>query len=124
MPDWQTFCKGSTNLSVNGEVIDVMTTETRRHRIVVRDMPDVFELTGVVIRTSAVEKIPDVSLRIWRRNRATELIGFKVDQKGRLVGEAWIPKAGLSRDEFLFYVKHFASECDLFEYHLTGQDRE
>lgn len=53
-----------------------------------------------------------------------QLVGFRLDQKGRLVGEAWVPKAGLSRDEFLLYVKRVADECDLFEYHLTGNDRE
>jgi hypothetical protein len=41
-----------------------------------------------------------------------------------MVGEAWTPKAGLSRDEFLAYVRRVATECDLFEYHLTGKDRE
>jgi hypothetical protein len=41
------------------------------------------------------------------------VLGFRLDQKGRLVGEAWVPKAGLSRDEFLLYVKRVADECDL-----------
>jgi hypothetical protein len=53
-----------------------------------------------------------------------QLVGFRLDQKGRLVGEAWVPKAGLTRDEFLLYAKRVADECDLFEYHLTGKDRE
>jgi len=34
-----------------------------------------------------------------------QLVGFRLDQKGRLVGEAWVPKAGLSGDEFLLYVE-------------------
>ena len=69
-------------------------------------------------------RIPDAALRAWKRNRSTQLVGFRVDRKGRLVGEAWVPKAGLERGEFLLYVVRVATECDLFEYHLTGKDRE
>ena len=29
-----------------------------------------------------------VALRTWRRNRAMQLVGFRLDQKGRLVGES------------------------------------
>jgi len=122
--DWRNFCRGTANLSVDGEVAEVVTSEARHHRIVVRETPDALELRGVVVRASAVADIPDVCLRVWRRNRATQLVGFRIDQKGRLIGEAWAPKAGLVRAEFLFYLKHIATECDLFEYHLTGQDRE
>ena len=124
MPDWRNFCRGSAGVSVNGEVIEVLTSDARRHRIVVHETPDALELTGVVVRASAVGEIRDVSLRIWRHNRTSELVGFRLDQKGRLVGEAWVPKAGLVRAEFLFYVTRVAAECDLFEYHLTGKDRE
>lgn len=41
-----------------------------------------------------------------------------------IVGEAWVPKAGLAREDFLLYVRRVAAECDLFEYQLTGKDRE
>lgn len=53
-----------------------------------------------------------------------QLVGFRMDQKGRLVGEAWMPKVGLGREEFLLYVRRVASECDLFEYSVTGKDCE
>ncbi|HEU5178897.1 MAG TPA: hypothetical protein VFU24_15710, partial [Burkholderiales bacterium] len=59
-------------------------------------------------------------LRAWRRNRSSQLVGFRVDQRGRLVGEAWVPKAGLSAQEFQVYVRRVAAECDRFEYLLTG----
>src|SRR5262245_2914606 len=124
MPDWRNFCRDLAGISVNGNVIEVVTSSTRRHYIVVRETPDVLELSGVVVRASAVAELRNIGLRIWRHNRTTELVGFRLDQKGRLVGEAWVPKAGLARAEFLLYVKHVARECDLFEYHLTGRDQE
>ena len=52
------------------------------------------------------------------------MIEFRVDRRGRLVGEAWVPKPGLDADEFLLYVRRVAEECDRFEYILTGRDVE
>lgn len=46
------------------------------------------------------------------------------DRRGRLVGEAWVPKAGLTGHEFQLYVRHLAVEADRFEYRLTGRDFE
>jgi hypothetical protein len=40
------------------------------------------------------------------------------------VGEAWIPKAGLTESEFQLYVRTLAIEADRFEYALTGRDSE
>jgi hypothetical protein len=102
----------------------VITHGERQHRIALRETADTYELTGTVARLAALSAVPDVPLRTWRRNRGMQLVGFRVDPKGRLVGEAWVPKAGLGRDEFLTYVRRVAAECDLFEYHLTGKDRE
>ena len=95
----------------------------RHQRISISETAETFELTSIVARAAAICDIPDVALRAWRRNQAMQLVGFRLDQKGRLLGEAWVPKAGLTRDEFLLCVKRVADECDLFEYHLTGKDR-
>lgn len=111
-------------MSVDGDGIDVIASNERRHRIGIRETADTYELTGVVARLAALSAVPDAPLRAWRRNRGMQLVGFRIDHKGRLVGEAWVPKAGLVRDEFLMYVRRVAAECDLFEYHLTGKDRE
>jgi hypothetical protein len=124
VPDWRHFCRGEEGISVDGDGFEIVTTGERHQRIAVRETTDTFELTGIVARPFAIVGIPDVALRTWRRNRAMQLVGFRLDQKGRLVGEAWVPKAGLTRDEFLLYAKRVADECDLFEYHLTGKDRE
>ena len=55
---------------------------------------------------------------IW----GTELVGFRIDARGRLIGEAWVPKAGVTSSEFTSYLRAVAAECDRFEYQLTGSD--
>ena len=122
--DWRQFCRGLDGISVDEDGIEVVMADERHQRIAIRERAETFELTGIVARPGAIDTVPDVPLRAWRRNRAMQLVGFRLDQKNRLVGEAWVPKAGLDRDQFLFYIKRVAAECDLFEYHLTGKDRE
>jgi hypothetical protein len=124
VPDWRQFCRGADGISVDGDSVTVTVHVERQHRIGIRETADTYELTGLVARLAALSAVPDVPLRAWRRNRGMQLVGFRVDHKGRLVGEAWAPKAGLRREEFLTYVRRVAAECDVFEYHLTGKDRE
>ena len=124
MPEWQQFCRGASQISVDGENAVLVMTGDRRQRVEIRETPDTYEFMSIVVRPSAIASVPDAPLRAWRRNRGLQLVGFRVDRKGRLVGEAWVPKAGLSRDEFLLSVRRCAAECDLFEFHLTGRDSE
>ena len=124
MFDWRQWCGGLDGISLDGDGVRVVMAYERHQHIAIRETGEALELTGTVARPAALDTIPHVPLRVWRRNRAMQLVGFRVDQKNRLVGEAWVPKAGLNRDEFLLYVKRVAAECDLFEYHLTGKDRD
>jgi hypothetical protein len=122
--DWKGFCRKQTGLVVDGEDIVVTFDNQRRHRIEVRETENTFVLTGIVARPAVVAGVPDAALRAWKRNRSTHLVGFRVDRRGRLVGEAWVPRSGLEREEFLLYATRLATECDLFEFQLTGKDRE
>jgi hypothetical protein len=122
--DWRQLCDRSDVVYVDGEAIQVLLADERRKRIAIRETADSFELSGIVARPSEIEAVPDVSLRAWRRNQGIQLVGFRFERRDRLVGETWIPKPGLGRDEFLLYTKHLAAECDLFEYHLTGKNRD
>jgi hypothetical protein len=124
LSDWMAFCRGAERISIDGESAVLVTTGDRRQRVEIRQTPDTYEFMSVVVRPSVVASVPDVPLKAWRRNRAMQSVGFRVDRKGRLVGEAWVPKAGLSRDEFLLSIRRCAAECDLFEFHLTGKDTE
>jgi hypothetical protein len=99
-------------------------SDGRRHRIDVREGDGVIELRGVVARRAVAVQIERVALVAWEHNRACSLVGFRVDDRGRLVGESWVPTPGLTRVEFLFYLRSTAAACDLFEYQLTGKDLE
>jgi hypothetical protein len=95
--DWRLLCRGAKDVTVDGDAVAVTFANERRHRVDVRDRDDCYELTGIVARSSIVQGLPDVPLRAWRRNRATQLVGFRVDRRGRLVGEAWGSRKRASR---------------------------
>lgn len=122
-PEWSKLCAG-VGLSLDGDAIDVELSAGRRHSVLVRDAGAVYELQSIAVRAGVVRELGDVPLLAWRRNRSSQLVGFRVDQRGRLVGEAWIPKAGLTAEEFQIYVRRVAAECDRFEFLLTGADSE
>ena len=124
MSEWARMCQGAESIAIDEKGVMVELSNGRRHRILVRDQGDSYEFTAVVARPKALEKINDISLQAWKRNRAAQLVGFRIDSRGRLVGESWVPKAGLDADEFCLYIRRIAAECDHFEYVLTGQDRE
>jgi hypothetical protein len=122
--DWTTFCKGARDLRVDGDSVEVRFAEGRHHVLTVEDIGKAFRLVGIVARPSTAASLSGLALRMWRRNRATRLAGFRLDHRGRLVGESWVPKAGLSAGEFQEYVRIVAAECDRFEHSLTGRDVE
>jgi hypothetical protein len=124
MTNWMKLCEGEKTISINRNRVRVQLGEHRHHYVEIRDAGDVLELRAIVARRREIREIDDISLRAWFRNRGTQLLGFKVDKQGHLVGEAWIPKVGLTKEELHLYIKKMALECDRFEYLLTGTDRE
>jgi hypothetical protein len=105
---------------VNDVLVDLQ--DGRRHRVTVDDMDDSYRLTAVVAGAAVAGGIGDLPIRTWQRNRGTELVGFRIDKRGRLIGESWVPKAGLSAAEFQLYIHTVAAECDRYEFELTGKD--
>ena len=124
MTEWRKFCVGAPDLMPDDAGVTLQFSNGRRQRINVLPGDGVIELRGVVARRAVAAQIERVALVAWERNRASSLVGFRVDDRGRLVGESWVPTPGLTRDEFLFYLRSAAAACDLFEYQLTGKDRE
>ncbi len=120
---WLQWCDVE-DFSVESPFIDVYFGDDRRHRVTVNDQGDTLFLTAVVAKRAKVESFRDLPIRVWVRNRATSLVGFRIDYRGHLLGESWIPKAGLGADEFRHYVRTIAATCDRFEYVLTGKDIE
>lgn len=68
------------------------------------------------------ENSPEVEA--WLINRYRELVGFKVVERGTIIGEAWVPAIELTADEWALYVRTVAKACDRLEYLWTGLDRE
>lgn len=121
--EWTKFCQ-SSDLIVDGSSIVITFRDERRHRVTVEEEADEYVLRAFVVRQSTVDAIPDLPLQIWVRNRAVSLVGFRIDHRRRLVGEAWVPKAGITESEFQLYLRTLAVEADRFEYTLTGRDVE
>ena len=120
---WGGFCRAK-DLSVDGPHIDIELSDGRRQRVTVEEQDDSYLLSAIVARRAVVSASPDLPIQACLRNRMAALVGFRVDRSSRLVGEAWVPKEGLSAEEFQFYVRTVAAACDRFEYVLTGRDVE
>jgi hypothetical protein len=121
--DLQHLCRGDSTIQFERNIAVVSLAEGRAHRVEVRDTGDAYECMGIVAPASVIANLSNAPLRAWLKNRATQLVGFRIDHRGRLVGEAWIPQPGLTPEEFCLYIRRVAVECDRFEYILTGKDR-
>ncbi len=121
--DWQRFCR-SAGLTVDGNQVAVALDDGRRHSVAVSEDSDGYRLVAIVARPAVLSRMVDAPIRIWRRNREAQLVGFRFDRRGRLAAEAWVPKPGLSSEEFQLYLRSVAAEADRFEFVLTGRDVE
>ncbi|MFY2559477.1 hypothetical protein ACN469_17725 [Corallococcus terminator] len=121
--DWRTLCRGS-RVTIDGDDVIVRFENERSHRVRIHETEDVFEFHAVVARAATVRDVQDLPLRLWRYNRAAQLVGFRLDTRGRVYAEGWIPKAGLTAEEFQLVLRHVAAESDRLEYLLTGRDTE
>lgn len=79
MSEWASLCRGDDSIAIDEKGVVVALSNGRRHRILVRDQGDAYELTAVVARPKSLEKINDISLQAWKRNRAAQLVGFRID---------------------------------------------
>ena len=124
MFDWRSASRISGFVVTNGE-IEVTLAEPRKHRVSVEEHLDRRELRlwAVAARPAMVpDDAEGPHVHAWKRNRFSDLVGFKIDGRGRLVGEAWVPLAGLDTDEWALYVRAVARACDRVEYLLSGRD--
>ena len=121
--EWVLLCQAN-DLTIEEPHIQVRLGDSRGKKVSVNDGPETYALSAVVVGKATVSELPNVALQAWQRNRSIALVGFRVDDRGRLIGEAWVPKVGLTSAEFQTYVRTVAVECDRFEYTLTGRDIE
>ena len=123
MPEWTALCRAK-DLRIEANGIEVQFGDGRRHRVIVEDVDEAYQVSAFVVRQNVVTNTPTLPIDCWVRNRATDIVGFRIDERSRLKAEAWIPKQGLTAAEFQLCVRSVAAEADRFEYVLTGQDRE
>ncbi|MBW3565420.1 MAG: hypothetical protein KY459_11900 [Acidobacteria bacterium] len=105
-----------------GSKISCETGDQRNQVVHVEREEDHLRIWSVVVPPRVAREIDDLDLRLWEANRFRELIGFTVDRRGRIIGEAFVPAAGLTEDEWSVYVETLATSCDRLEYVLTGRD--
>jgi len=120
---WHRLCRRG-EFRVDDTAVEVTFHEGRRHRVTVEEVDEEYRLTALVARRRDVADLHNLPMQIWLRNRGTALVGFRIDGRGAVVGEAWVPKVGLTAEEFQVYVRAVATESDRFEYALTGKDVE
>lgn len=124
--DWRTFSQ-KAGFSVEDHAILVDLFEGRQQKVYVEDdgKDGYFRVWSVGASASALSEIQEPpEFFAWRRNHLSDLVGFKIDRKGRLIGEAWVPTAGLDEMEWAIYVNALAQSCDRIEYLLTGRDQQ
>lgn len=118
--EWKRLCSGQ-EFELHDDRVAVTLAGQRRHVVRVIEEPEAYVLTSLVAGAGLVAGITDIHLHTWERNRGTELVGFRFEG-GRLIGESWVPKAGLTAGEFGTYLRTLANEADRLEFHLTGKD--
>lgn len=109
---------------LNGDELVVELENGRSHRVRLQETDDALEFRTIVARAAAVQDISDLPIRVWRHNRAAQLVSFRIDSRGRVCAEGWAPKAGLTVEEARFVLRRVAAESDRLEFLLTGADVE
>lgn len=122
-PEWRRLSRDA-GLSLSGDTIEVGTNGGRQQQVFVDDAnPTLLRVWSVATRPSMLQQLEDgPDVYAWRRNRLSDLVGFKTDGRGRLIGEAWVPTEGLDAGEWAVYVRTVAQACDRVEYLLSGKD--
>ena len=124
---WKALSR-EAGLRYEGEAIRVRCGEDRYQDVHVDDSyPAAIRVwSRVALRSQLAERAamerPEVEA--WLINRYRELVGFKVAERGTIIGEAWVPTIDLTPDEWRLYVETVAKASDRLEFLWTGADRE
>lgn len=125
--DWRRLCREAGYRIGEGDELTIALTGERQHRVRVEvpDGRDLIRVWGTAARPSVLAEATDEPhVFAWQKNRASDLVGVKVDRRGRLIGEAWVPMAGLDAEEWKFWVRTVAETCDRLEYLMSGRDED
>lgn len=131
MHEWHRLCLAD-DVAIDGDTVTLTFRSERTQRVKVEAREHDYRLTSTVVGAAARRGVeerlgPDgaarLALRVFERNRSAPLVGFRIAASGKLAAEAYCPIAGVTREEFLVYLRAVAREADRMEYLLTGQDR-
>lgn len=121
--DWRRLTR-EPDFDIQGDAISVRLEGERGQQVFIEDAnPTLLRVWSVAARPAMLQQLEEgPDLYAWRRNRHSDLVGFKTDNRGRLIGEAWVPTEGLNAGEWAVYVRAVALACDRVEYLLSGKD--
>lgn len=120
--DWRRLSRDA-GLRLIADTIEIRFADDREQTVYVEEHRDgSFRLWSIIAWPSALRDLSTPHSAAWYRNRLTEFVGFTLDRNGRMIGEAWVPPAQITADEWAFYVTNLARACDRYEYLLTGRD--
>lgn len=127
--DWQRLTKtvtqskdGAGIILSGGDAIEVQFRNGRHHLLHVRERDGDLSVWGRVTGPAGVGTLQNPGFWAWERNRSADLVRFKIDNTGGIIGEAHVPQERLGAEEWLFYLRRVAASCDRAEYVLTGRD--
>ena len=86
----------------------------------------VYRIWSVAVPAAAARDLaPTVDEFAWERNRKSDLVGFRVDARNRIIGKAIVPvDDGLDEEEWRVWVLAVAQASDRLEYLVTGRDEQ
>ena len=119
---WRGFVEGADDLSVENTSVVVDLQGGRGHRVSITDSAEGYVFEAIAASKRHVRSSPAPELSAWQRNRSSRLVGYRVDQRGRLVAHAWSPRVATTATMFQAIVRAVAREADRQELLMTGAD--
>jgi hypothetical protein len=120
--EWHRYCRAD-GFDISGNTVTVELERRRTHRVAVTETTESYEFAAVALGATAFRTLGPPVYELWQRNRRTRLVGFRLDDRRRLLVDAWLPKHGVTPPEFRLVLRTVAAEADRAEFLLTGQDR-
>lgn len=117
----------SAGYSVSNMSLTIPFENGRRQVVRLDDSdPEVGRLWCVLLPPSKTQEFTagDPLAYAWKRNRFSDLVGFSVDERGRFIGETWVPMHGLTARELQLHILELARVCDLHEVRLLGANSD
>lgn len=99
--------------------------QSRRHAVRLTEAEGEIRFDATVATAKTVNAMAangDPDIWAWRRNRASHVVGFRIDGQQRLLAEAVAPLVELTQGEFVTYLTAVAAEADRMELVLTARD--